>query len=177
MHASAGDAGDGVQTARRHVHGDLAGRLLQRHHAVLERPGHERDGAVPACGRIAGVVEEHHAEIGAVVIGRGYEAAVHVGVAARLEHEQATHVIEVLGRIAPPLENRRALQRAHPAGDDPERLAGRVVVGDADRCPIVHGAPAALGWSSGAYPALSTRTSDGGVISTTSPRGRARAVS
>ena len=55
-------------------------------------------------------------------------AAVHVRVPARLEDEQPADVVEALERVAPPLEDRGAPERLDAAGDDPERLAARVVV-------------------------------------------------
>jgi hypothetical protein len=73
-------------------------------------------------------VEEDDAEVGAVVLGLGDEAAVHVGVAARLEDEQPADVVELLLREAALLEDRGAAKRVDAAGDDPERLAGGVVV-------------------------------------------------
>jgi hypothetical protein len=77
-------------------------------------------------------VKKDDAEIGSV--GRlRQEAAVHVGVSARLVDEQAANVVEVLGRIPALLEDRRALERRHTAGDDPKRLAGSVVVDCLDR--------------------------------------------
>ena len=69
-----------------------------RQAAALERPRDERDRAVAARGRVALVVEEDDAEVGAVVLGLGDEAAVHVGVAARLVDEQLADVVEVLER-------------------------------------------------------------------------------
>jgi hypothetical protein len=52
---------------------------------------------------------------------------------ARLEDEQAANVVEVFGRIPALLEDRRAIERRHAAGDDPKRLAGGVVVDRLDR--------------------------------------------
>jgi hypothetical protein len=53
-------------------------------------------------------------------------------VAARLEDEQAAVAIEVIAREAPPLEDRRALERRDAARDDAEGLAARVVVDGRD---------------------------------------------
>ena len=77
-------------------------------------------------------MEEDDAEVGALVLGLGDEAAVHVGVAARLVDEQAADVVDVLERVAPLVEDRAAGKRVDAAGDDAERLAGRVVVDRAD---------------------------------------------
>ena len=90
-------------------------------HPRFERPRDERDRAVPARRRVAGVVEEHDAEIGAVVLRLGDEAAVHVGVAARLVDEQLPQMIEPLGRVAALLEDRVPAQLL--PGHDAERLA------------------------------------------------------
>ena len=66
---------------------------------------------MPAGGRVPRVVEEDDAEVGAVVVRRDDVTAVHVRVTARLEDEQAAHVVDVLEREAAPFEDRRALER------------------------------------------------------------------
>ena len=87
-------------------------------------------------------MEEDDAEVGAVVVAGHDVAAVHVCVPAGLVDEKATDVVEPLERVPPPLEHRRAFRCLHPADDDPERLAARVVVdgadhaGDARRCRL-----------------------------------------
>ena len=55
------------------------------HAAALDRPGAERDRAVPAGGRVAVLVPEEHAEVGAVVVraGRGSSRTCRRGRAAR----------------------------------------------------------------------------------------------
>jgi hypothetical protein len=98
----------------------------------VERPGDERDRAVPAGGRVALVVEEHDAELGTRVVRRHDMAAVHVRVTAGLEDHEAAHVVEVVAGEAPPLEDRCALERRHAARHDPKRLAARVVVDGLD---------------------------------------------
>ena len=77
---------------------------------------------------------EQHAQVGAVVVGRDEEAAVHVGVAPRLMAQQPADAVDFLGRGGP--------LAALPDGgtgnldlalvDDPERLAGGVIVGRGD---------------------------------------------
>ena len=94
---------------------------------------------MPAGGRVAGVVEEDDAEVGALVLRLGDEAAVHVGVAARLEDEQPPDVVEVLGGVAALVEDRPALERLDAAGDDAERLAAGVVVDRRDQRPVKFG--------------------------------------
>ena len=88
------------QAAARHVDGDgdLACARRDRDAAGLDRPGHERDRPVAARRRVALVVEEHDAEVRPVVVRRRDEAAVHVGVAARLVDEQPADIVEVVAR-------------------------------------------------------------------------------
>jgi hypothetical protein len=74
-------------------------------------------------------VEEDDAEVGAVVVRLGDEAAVHVGVPAGLEDEQLANLVEPLECEAPLVEDRGALEPRHTAGDDAKRLACGVVVG------------------------------------------------
>ena len=102
--------------------------------AGLDRPRAERDRAVAARGRVAVLVPEEHAEVGAVVVGRDEEAAVHVGVAARLVAEQPPHRVDLVRgrRVLAPLEHGRAGDLGRARRHDPERLAGRVVVRRAD---------------------------------------------
>ena len=84
-------------------------------------------------------MEEDDAEVGAVVVRLDDEAAVHVGVAARLVDEQPADVVEPLEREAPLVEDRRAFERLDAAGDDPERLAAGVVVDGLDQEPVKFG--------------------------------------
>ena len=111
----------------RHVDLAVGGRLDEPR---LHGPGAERDRPVPARGRVAVLVPEEHAEVGAVVVGRDEEAAVHVGVAARLVAEQPAHTLGLLRRRGahPALGDRRAGQRRRALAHDAERLARRVVV-------------------------------------------------
>ncbi len=78
------------------------------------------------------VVEEDHPQLRARVLRVGDETAVHVGVPARLEDQQLPDMVEVFERIAPLLEDGGAAQRWHTAADDPERLAGGMVVDGTD---------------------------------------------
>ena len=63
-------------------------------------------------------MKEHDAEIGAVVVRRHDVAAVHIGVATRLEDQEAPEPIEPVAREAAPLEDRLAPERRHPARHD-----------------------------------------------------------
>jgi len=53
--------------------------------ATLQGPGDQRDGAVPAGGRVPGVMKEDHPQVGARVVWLADEAPVHIrsGRAAR----------------------------------------------------------------------------------------------
>ena len=50
--------------------------------------------------------------------------------------EQAADVVDVLGRIAPLVEDPRPRERLDAAGDDPEGLACGVVVDGPDQPPV-----------------------------------------
>ena len=97
----------GVEAARGDVDDDVVLSFAPLDDAVVERPRDERDRPVAAGGRVARVVEEDDAEVGAVVVRLDDEAAVHVGVPARLVHEQAPHVVEPVVRVAALVEDRR----------------------------------------------------------------------
>ena len=112
----------------RDVHDDARLPFAPLDDTGLERPRHERDRPVAARRRVPLVVEEDDPEVGAVVVRRDDVAAVHVRVPARLEDEEPADVVEALSRVAPPLEDRRALERRDAGGDDAERLAAGVVV-------------------------------------------------
>ena len=117
--------------ARRDVDRELDLAVHRRRDAPrLDRPRRERDRAVPARRREPVLVPEQHAQLGAGVVGLDEEAAVHVGVPARLVAEQPPHALglRALERERPALGDRRARQLRGALEDDPERLAGRVVV-------------------------------------------------
>jgi hypothetical protein len=100
--------------------------------ALVERPGDERDRAVAARGRVAGVVEEDDAEV-AAGLRVDDEAAVHVGVAAWLVDQELADVVEAFHRIASRFQDRSSPGHLHPAGDDPKGLAAGVVVDGVDQ--------------------------------------------
>ena len=135
LDAPTADPGDRLEPSRGDVDDHTGLGLSSLDETGVDRPRHERDRAVPARGREARVVEEDHAEVGALVVGLGHEAAVHVRMPARLEHEQPSHVVQLLGRETAALENRRPLERRRAACHDAKRLATRVVVDRADRGP------------------------------------------
>jgi len=127
-----------LEPAGRNIDDDACLPLAPLDDAFVQRPRDERDRPVPACRRVALVVEEHDPEVGTLVVGRDDMAAVHVGVAAGLVHEQPPERIELRAREAAALEDRRPLERRDAAGDDAERLTARVVVDDRDDRPA-HG--------------------------------------
>ncbi len=131
-----------------HARDDPPGRHVDRHVGVavgrgrdearLDRPRAERDRPVPAGRREAVLVPEQHAEPCAAVVGRDREAAVHVGVPARLVAQQAPHAVDLGARprVLAPVAHRRAGDVRRARRHDPERLAGGVVVG---RVHLEHG--------------------------------------
>ncbi len=133
--------------------GDPAGGHVDPHprHAVrrrrdqprVHRPGAERHGAVAARGGVAVLVPEQHAQVRALVVRRDDEAAVHPAVAARLVREQPADVVQRAGargggaaagaeRDGAALGDGAARDGRQAGGDDPERLARRVVVDGLD---------------------------------------------
>jgi hypothetical protein len=131
-HLPALDARPGLEAAGGDVDDDARLALLLRDDPLVERPRDERDRAVAAGGRVAGIVEEDDAEVGVLVVRLDDVAAVHVRVPARLEDEQPTDVVEPLERVTPFLQDRAAAERLHSSRDDPERLPAGVVVDGAD---------------------------------------------
>ncbi len=82
--------GDGAAGA---LQDEVGGIVAQRDTPGGDRPAAKRDRGMAAHGAEAGVVHEQHAECG----GRGggdHERAVHLGVAARLQHEAAAMKVE-----------------------------------------------------------------------------------
>ena len=136
-HATVLDVRPGFEASRRYVDDHVVLALGSLDDALVERPRDERDRPVPARGRVAGVVEEDDAEVRAVVVRLDDVAAVHVGMPARLVDQQAAYVVEPVVGVASLVEDRRPAQGIDAAGDDPERLAGSVVV---DRANL-HGIP------------------------------------
>src|SRR5439155_10738050 len=118
---------DRLQPPRWHVYDHLSPRAGSRNQGRLDRPGHQRNRAMTAGGAVARVVEEHHAELGAVILRLRDKAAVHVGVPARLEDESLANVVEMLQREAPLPEDGLSLEARHATADNAERLAGGVI--------------------------------------------------
>ena len=124
-----------------HVRGDEAARTLHAHgrarlagghQTLVHRPPRHRDRGVPAHRGVALVVAEEHREIGVGVVRLHRNHAVHVVVAPRLMHQEATQVIEVLARVPPLVEDRRTRNVRVAGGHDPDGLAAGVHLAGAD---------------------------------------------
>src|SRR6266513_3293099 len=120
--------GHRFQAARGYVDHDLYQPAGGGNDCGVDRPGHQRDGAVAARRAVAGGVKEDYPELGAPIFRLRHESAVHVRVPAWLEDEKLADVIEVVERVAPLLEDRPAAQRRHAAADDAKGFAGGVIV-------------------------------------------------
>ena len=90
--------------------GDQAGRAvdahrglrgLHRQQACFQRHLGDGDDPVAAHGAVALVVHEEDADVGPGGHRRGEDAAVHVGMAPRLEHQRRAQVVEVLLHVPP----------------------------------------------------------------------------
>ena len=129
-----GVVGSGAEAgARPHRPG---GRVVHDRHAVaarhdqpaLERNRRDRDHAVAAHRAVALVVHEEHAGVRAGRDRLGEERAVHVGMAAGLEHQRAPQVVGPLLHPVALLEHRPADRRGKAVDDETQRLAGGVRV-------------------------------------------------
>src|SRR5215204_5661171 len=78
------------------------------------------------------LMEEHDPEVRVLVVGFDYEAAVHVGVAARFVNDELPYVIEVLHSVQAFVEHGVPVDGGHATADDAERLARCVVIPCAD---------------------------------------------
>jgi hypothetical protein len=91
---------------------------------------------VPAHRRVALVVQEQHAHVAVRRDRLGKDAAVHIGVTARLPHEGPAEIVLGLTREFPLREDRVAWD-VRPAGsDDTQRLARGVSVDRLDARPV-----------------------------------------
>ena len=75
---------------------------------------------------------EEHGQIGVRVVGLDRNDAVHVRMAARLVHEEAAKVVEVLARVAPLVEDGGPGDVRIPRRHDAHRLAAGVHLAGAD---------------------------------------------
>ena len=98
----------------------------------------EGDHRVAAHGRVALVVQEQHRHVGVGMVGRHEQGAVHLGMAARLAHQQAAVAVEPRLRVPPPLQERGTFRGRIAVGDDPHGLACGVHLDGADRDQLGH---------------------------------------
>lgn len=104
--------------------------------ADLQRDFDEGDDAMTAHGAEAFVVEEEHAEIAIEGDGRGEDRAVHIGVTARLEHEQAAEVVVVGAGVVTFFEDGGTGKFGKAAGDDAQGFTAGVGVDGGESEPI-----------------------------------------
>ena len=114
--------------AARRIDADRRCYASRSNRAALNERGSKRNGAVAAHGRVPLVVHEEHADLRLVVIWRHKDAAVHVGMAAWLPHQQLAKVIVLLQCRATPLENRGASELRIAAHHNTKWFTGRVIV-------------------------------------------------
>ena len=123
---------NGFESSRRNVNDDAGFGLDQANQPTLQRPRSQRYSAVTADGKVTGVVEEYGAEVRALVVGFGYEAAIHIGVTARFIDDKLSYVIESLHCVQAFIEHGVSVDGGYAAADYAERLARRVVIDRAD---------------------------------------------
>ncbi len=129
-HAVERDAGAAIRDmhsdrAARAFQDEVGGAIAQRDAAGGDRPAAKRDRGVAAHGAEAGVVHEQHAERG----GRGGgddERAIHLGVAARFQHEAAAMEVEAGGGVMALFQDAGAAGLGEAFEDEPHRLAAGV---------------------------------------------------
>ena len=124
------------------IGGDAAGGRVQPHHRLghqqsgLDADLHRPDDAVAAHGAPALIVEKEDAERPVGCHRLGGDAAVHVGVAARLPHQCRAKAVEVLAGVAPLGQDGVAGDGRQPAGDDAQWFAGGMGVDSSDQWPV-----------------------------------------
>ena len=99
---------------------------------AFDRHRHDSDDAVAAHRAVALVVHEEHARVRVRMFRLGQQRAVHVRVAAGLQHQRGSQVVAVGPHPLTPLEHRPALHARKAVHDEPERLASGVRVDGAD---------------------------------------------
>ena len=159
--APAVEAHERLDEAGWRVEADARLGLHRLHHAELDQRLAERDDAVPAHVAVAFVVHEDHAEVGLFGDRRQQIRAVHVGMAARLVHQQAAQRVEARLRISALLEDRAPAQRRRAGRDHAQRLAAGMQVDGLNRAAqLDHGVGAeAYSVISGAgWPSLNVNT-------------------
>jgi hypothetical protein len=85
-------------------------------------------------------VPEQHTEVGAVVVRRDEETAVHVGMASRLVAQQTPDGVDIraVAGVLAPVRHARAGNLRNARHHDPKRLTGRVVVDRRNPDGITH---------------------------------------
>ena len=126
--AHAGDAApvpphEGLDEAAGRVDPYARLRRFRQHPAELHRSRGERDDAMAAMVGITLVVDEHHPEIRPLADGVAEDAAIHVGVPARLEHDGLPEVIGIRLEPGAAIDDAGARRAGEAAGDNAERLA------------------------------------------------------
>src|SRR6185503_14410986 len=102
-----------------------------------------------ACAGEAVLVPEQHSEVGAGIVARCDESAIHIRMAARFEAQQLAQLVHVgvIDGEYPALGNCVALDIDRGVRDDAERFAGGVVV-DGRNTQVRHVTPVSLDrWS------------------------------
>ena len=122
----------GFDEAGRRVEADPGFRRAALDEVQLHQHLAERDDAVPAHVAIAFVVDEDHAEIGLVGHRRQQVGAVHVGVAARLVHQELAQIVALGLQPGALVEDGGARHRRHAGGDDAQGFAAGVGVDGVD---------------------------------------------
>ena len=123
------------QPTGRCIYGDTDFAVGSLQTSALERPRYQCNRSVPARGAVAGIVKEDHAKICTGIVRGRDEAAIHIGVAARLVDEEASNVVDICGSPQPTLAYSRTADLRRALDDDPERLTSGVVV---DRVHFQH---------------------------------------
>jgi hypothetical protein len=124
---------------------DLPGRCVERERDVvaigrreiddpaLDRQRRDRDDAVAAHRAEALVVHEEDAGVRVGAFRVGQERAVHVGVAARLEHQHASQVVMLAQHLRAAFQDRGAAQGRDAGRHDAQRLTAGVRVDSGQR--------------------------------------------
>ena len=124
---------------------DPAGRGIEAQRSGLGRPdqaafqrhGDGADGAMAAHRQAAAGLDEQDAEVAVVARRRHQDAARHLVVAARLEHQPGADPVERGQEMLPPRAHRRPGQRRRPARHHAHRVAAGMRV-DAEESSAVH---------------------------------------
>ena len=130
------EAGARVNDAGRRIEHQLA-RRSRIQQPALEHQRRDGDDAVPAHRAVALVVHEQHAGVGTGALGARQQRAVHVGVAARLEHDRRAQMVVVFAQPFTTLEHRLALRLGKAVDNEPQRFPCGVRV---QRSDCHHGA-------------------------------------